>query len=205
MVRTQIRNRGVRDPRVLDAMERVPREHFVPARLHGRACSDCALDIGHGQTISQPYMVATMTEALALNGTERVLEIGTGSGYQCAVLAALAAEVVSVERVPELAAEAELRLAEIDMTNVRVTVGDGSVGLPDEAPFDAILVTAGSPAPPPSLLLQLQEDGGRLVAPVGDRKLQHIVVMTRSGNEYTTEKRTACRFVPLLGAEGWKL
>jgi protein-L-isoaspartate(D-aspartate) O-methyltransferase len=203
MVQTQIRDRGVLDPRVLEAMGQVPRECFVPPGLESHAYGDCALNIGYGQTISQPYMVAMMTEALALTGHERVLEIGTGSGYQAAVLSALAAEVISVERIPELASEAATRLHELGYHNVRVEVGDGSLGLPQHAPFGGILVTAAAPAAPPPLLSQLHADGGRLVLPVGDRSLQQIHIVRRDGTEFTTEKRTACRFVPLLGEEGW--
>jgi len=148
-------------------------------------------------------MVAVMTEALGLRGDERALEIGTGSGYQSAVLAELSVEVWTVERVPELAEEAALLLADLGYGNVEVRVGDGSLGLPEAAPFDAILVTAGAPAPPPSLLDQLDPDGGRLVVPVGGHDLQNVLRVTRSGTEFTTDEMTACRFVPLLGAEGW--
>ena len=203
MVWTQIRDRGVLDPRVLEAMGRVPRERFVPPGLEHHAYGDRALSIGYGQTISQPYMVAMMTEALALEGPERVLEIGTGSGYQAAVLAALATEVITIERIPELASEAAARLRGLGYDNVRVEVGDGSLGLPREAPFEGIMVTAAAPAAPPPLLVQLHAEGGRLVLPVGDRSLQQIHVVRRQGTEFTTERRTACRFVPLLGEEGW--
>ena len=203
MVRTQIKNRGVTSPRVLDAMGRVPRERFLPEPVRARAYADHALAIGHHQTMSQPYMVAVMTAALGLEGSERVLEIGTGSGYQAAVLAELAAQVRTVERIPELADEAARRLDGLGYTNVRVRAGDGTLGWPDEAPFDRILVTAGAPAPPPSLLRQLSEDGGILVAPVGDRDLQHLACVRRTGTQFTTTTHTGCRFVPLVGQEGW--
>lgn len=202
MVRTQLEGRGVASPRVLDALVRVPRERFVPDVLRSRACGDHALAIGHGQTISQPYMVAAMTQALDLQGSERVLEVGTGSGYQCAVLAELAAEVWSVERIPELADEALALLAGLGYRNVHVRTGDGTLGWPEAAPFDAIVVTAAAPVTPPSLLEQLA-DGGRLVAPVGDRDLQHLVVVERDGTEYRSRHSLGCRFVPLVGEEGW--
>lgn len=203
MVRMQIKSRGVTAHRVLDAMGRVPREQFLPERFRARAYADHALSIGHSQTISQPYMVAVMTAALELKGPERVLEIGTGSGYQAAVLAELAAEVRTVERVPELAEEATRRLHELGYANVRVRAGDGTLGWPEEAPFDRILVTAGAPTTPPSLLQQLSEDGGILVAPVGDREVQHLECVRRTGARYTTTISTGCRFVPLVGREGW--
>ena len=203
MVRGQLRSRGIGDSRVLDAMSTVPREHFVPPSRRPRAYTDHALPISHGQTISQPYMVAVMTQALGLLGPERVLEVGTGSGYQCAVLAELCSEVWSVERVPELAEQATALLEDLGYANVHVCVADGSLGLPEEAPFDAILVTAGAPAVPAALLDQLHEDGARLVIPVGERDVQHVLRVTRSGTEFTTERMTACRFVPLVGAEGW--
>jgi protein-L-isoaspartate(D-aspartate) O-methyltransferase len=203
MVRSQLRSRGIRDPRVLRAMSLVPRDRFVPQERRHRAYTDHALMLSHGQTISQPYMVAVMTEALELQGSERALEVGTGSGYQSAVLAELCAEVWTVERVMELAEEAALLLADLGYGNVAVQVGDGSLGWPEAAPFDAILVTAGAPAPPPSLLDQLDPDGGRLVVPVGGPDLQNVLRVTRSGTEFITDEMTACRFVPLLGAEGW--
>ncbi len=204
MVVDQVRRRGIEDPRVLEALESVPRERFVPEPLRYRACSDHALSIGHGQTISQPYMVAAMTEALQVSPSHRVLEIGTGSGYQAAVLALLAAEVYTIEFVPELAESARARLDELRCGDVRVRLGDGSVGWPEKAPFERILVTAGAPAVPRALLEQLDPSGGRLVAPVGDRDLQKLVVVERLGNEWATEKLMGCRFVPLLGEEGWQ-
>jgi protein-L-isoaspartate(D-aspartate) O-methyltransferase len=203
MVRTQLQGRGVDSRRVLAALERVPRERFVPQGARSHAYSDHALAIDHGQTISQPYMVAVMTQALELEGRERVLEVGTGSGYQCAVLAELASEVFSVERIPELAEVASSLLAELGYANVRVRAGDGTLGWPEEAPFDAIVVTAAAPEPPPSLLAQLSPDGGRLVVPVGDRELQHLAVVERHGTEYVTRHSIGCRFVPLVGEQGW--
>jgi len=203
MVRDHLQARGVDSPRVLAAFERVPRERFVPEPARARAYADQALAIGHGQTISQPYMVAVMTEALELDGSERVLEVGTGSGYQAAVLAELAREVWSVERIPALGAEAAALLAELGYANVRVVCSDGSLGWPEQAPYDAVIVTAAAPAPPPSLLAQLSPDGGRLVVPVGDRDLQYLAVVERHGTEYVTRRSVGCRFVPLLGAEGW--
>ncbi|MDP2956963.1 MAG: protein-L-isoaspartate(D-aspartate) O-methyltransferase [Longimicrobiales bacterium] len=203
MVRSQLQGRGVDAPRLLAAMERVPRERFVPESARAHAYSDHALAIGHGQTISQPYMVAVMTQALELEGKERVLEIGTGSGYQCAVLAELASEVFSVERIPELAEAARALLSELGYGNARVRAGDGTLGWPEEAPFDAIVVTAAAPGTPSSLLAQLSPDGGRLVVPVGDRELQHMDVVERRGTEYVTRRSIGCRFVPLVGEQGW--
>jgi len=203
MVRAQLQPRGVSSARVLHAMGRVPRELFVPESARARAYGDHALSIGRGQTISQPYMVAVMTEAMELTGGERVLEVGTGSGYQAAVLAELARDVWSVERIPELAREAAGLLAELGYANVHVRAGDGTLGWPEAAPFDAIMVTAGAPDAPPSLLAQMSPDGGRLVVPVGDRELQYLEIVERRGTEYVTRRTIGCRFVPLVGAEGW--
>lgn len=203
MIRGQLESRGVGDVRVLQAMGRVPRERFVPPAARPRAYADHALAIAHGQTISQPYMVAIMTEALGLTGVEKVLEIGTGSGYQCAVLAELAREVWTVERVPELARDAAALLQALGYGNVHVRSGDGSLGWPDEAPYDAILVTAATPALPASLLRQLDENGGRLVAPVGNRDLQHLEVVERRGADLSARRSIGCRFVPLVGDEGF--
>jgi protein-L-isoaspartate(D-aspartate) O-methyltransferase len=205
MVKAQLRARGVSDERVLSAMGRVPRERFVPPLMASQAYADHAMAIGHHQTISQPYMVAVMTEALALTGSERVLEVGTGSGYQCAILAELAGEVYSMERVEDLARAAlDLLTDELGYANVHVRSGDGTLGWPDAAPFQGVIVTAAAPGPPHSLLEQLDPDGGRLVVPVGDHDLQHLVRVERHGTEFTSERTTACRFVPLVGAEGWK-
>jgi protein-L-isoaspartate(D-aspartate) O-methyltransferase len=204
MVERQIIDRGVQDPAVLAAMRRVPREAFVPRQLARRAYADQPLPIGEGQTISQPYVVATMTEALRLLPGDRVLEIGTGSGYAAAVLAEIAAEVYTVERLATLAESAQRRLAELRYRNVHVQHGDGSLGWPEHAPFDAIVVTAGGPAVPPSLLAQLAL-GGRLVMPVGSSPLaQQLVRVVRTGAAtYEREELGDVAFVPLIGAEGW--
>jgi protein-L-isoaspartate(D-aspartate) O-methyltransferase len=204
MVDRQLRSRGIRSKVVLDAMGTVPRERFLPPGEEPRAYRDQALPLSRGQTVSQPYMVAIMTEALQLKPTDRVLEIGTGSGYQTAILSPLAAQIFSVERIPELASGAREVLAELGCGNVQVKVGDGTLGWPDEAPFDAILVTAGAPRPPEALKTQLREDGGRLVVPVGDRYVQELIRLTRDGDEYEVEELLACRFVPLVGQEGWE-
>ena len=203
MVQGQLRPRGIDDPRLLDALSRVPRDRFVPAPSRERAYGDHALPIAHGQTISQPFMVAVMTQALRLDGTERVLEVGTGSGYQTAILAELAGEVWSVERIPALAEEARLLLAELGYANVTVRSGDGSLGWPAHAPYDAILVTAATPRAPSPLLEQLSPDGGILVAPVGDQDLHRLAVIQRQGTSYETRHSIGCRFVPLLGDQAW--
>ena len=203
MVDRQLRARGIRSEAVLNAMATVPRENFLPPGRSGEAYRDQALPISHGQTISQPYMVAVMTEALDLSPGARVLEIGTGSGYQTAVLAALAGVVWSIERIPGLLEEAAAVLDEMGFTNVHLRVGDGTLGWPEEGPFDAILVTAGSPGVPSALRSQLSPEGGRLVIPVGDRFIQDLVRVTRRGDAYEEERMLACRFVPLLGEEGW--
>jgi protein-L-isoaspartate(D-aspartate) O-methyltransferase len=184
-------------------MGEVPREVFLPPERERQAYNDQALPLTQGQTISQPFMVAIMTEALALEPSHRVLEIGTGSGYQTAVLAELAGQVYSLERIQALASRAEMTLRELAYPNIHIQVGDGSLGWPEEAPFDSILVTAGAPHVPESLKAQLREDGGRLVIPVGDRWVQDLVRVVRRGNEFGSENLLACRFVPLLGEEGW--
>jgi protein-L-isoaspartate(D-aspartate) O-methyltransferase len=203
MVSSQLANRGIRDARVLEAMGRVPRHRFVPVSSQRSAYDDTPLPIGQGQTISQPYMVALMTEALRLRGGEKVLEVGTGSGYQAAVLAEIGCEVHTIECVPQLASAATLRLRELGYTTVRVYPGDGSLGLPQEAPFQSIVVTAGGPRVPPTLKGQLAPIGGVLVIPVGDRMLQSLLRVTRSGEEYRQEDLGGCRFVPFVGEEGW--
>ena len=202
MVDAQLRGRDVVDERVLAAMGRVPRELFVPEKLRDRAYDDAALPIGDGQTISQPYMVARICEALALTGRERVLDVGSGSGYQAAVLAELAAEVDTVERIPELAEQARRNLAAAGYGRVRVHVGDGTLGLPERAPFAAIAVAAAAPEPPPSLYAQL-EPHGRLVLPVGGRDGQELVLVVRSSEGPAVVRSVPCRFVPLVGAEGF--
>ena len=199
---SQLVARGIRDARVLDAMRRVPRHVFVDADAQDLAYADRALPIGDGQTISQPYMVASMTEALHLQGDERVLDVGTGSGYQAAILAELARDVVTIERRPELAGAARARLDALGYRNVRVVVGDGSVGYADHAPYDAILVAAASPRVPESLKRQLV-DGGRLVIPVGSPDEQRLTIVAREGDRFAESGYEACVFVPLVGAEGW--
>jgi protein-L-isoaspartate(D-aspartate) O-methyltransferase len=203
MVDQQLRARGIRSEGVLRAMGTVPRENFIPPGRAGDAYRDQALPIAHGQTISQPYMVAVMTEALELSEEDRVLEIGTGSGYQTAIISRLARGVWSIERIPNLLEEARRALHELGVANVHLRSGDGTLGWPEEGPFDAILVTAGSPGVPESLRSQLSPSRGRLVIPVGDRFLQELIRVTRDGDEFRQEKLLACRFVPLLGAEGW--
>jgi protein-L-isoaspartate(D-aspartate) O-methyltransferase len=202
MVTQQLRARDIRDDRVLEAMRAVPRERFVPEALRARAYEDAALPIGAGQTISQPYMVAAICQALSLRGGEVVLDVGTGSGYQAAVLAELADEVHTIERVPELAEGARRALAEAGYDRVHVHVGDGTLGVPDEAPFDAIAVAAAAPAIPESLYEQLAPFG-RLVLPVGSRRGQELQLVVRSPEGPATIRSVPCRFVPLLGAEGF--
>lgn len=203
MVRLQLKTRDIVDSRVLDAMCRVPREAFVPPGSRASAYEDCPLPIGHHQTISQPYMVAFMTQALALGGRERVLEVGTGSGYQAAVLAELSAQVYSVERIPELAAMARRAVESLGYCNVSIRVGDGSEGWPEEAPFDRILVGAAAPAVPPVLGEQLA-DNGILVVPVGDwRQTQIVMLVRKTGRTLVVEQTIGCRFVPLIGTGGF--
>ena len=202
MVETQLRSRDIVDERVLRAMERVPRELFVPPEERERAFDDAALPIGDGQTISQPYMVARICEALQLRGGERVLDVGTGSGYQAAVLAELAASVFTIERIPELAEAARANLAAAGATGVEVRVGDGTLGLPEEAPFDAIAVAAAAPALPESLYEQLKPRG-RLVVPVGNAREQRLEVAIRSPEGPAIVRSVPCRFVPLVGEEGF--
>jgi protein-L-isoaspartate(D-aspartate) O-methyltransferase len=209
MVTTQLEARGVRDPEVLDAMRLVPRERFVPAHLAEQAYDDNALPIGRGQTISQPYIVARMTEALALPAWRdahpgqplRVLDVGTGSGYQAAVLSQMGAHVISIEREPDLATDAARRLADLGY-QVQVIVGDGSQGVPSEAPFAGIVVAAASPNVPQPLVDQLAPDG-RLVVPVGSRWEQRIKLVRREGDEIAGEWLEPAVFVPLLGEHGF--
>jgi protein-L-isoaspartate(D-aspartate) O-methyltransferase len=204
MVARQLRARGIADERVLLAMNEVPREEFVPPSERGLAYADEALPIEAGQTISQPYMVARMTELLAPRAADRILEIGTGSGYQAAILALLGATVLTIERQPELAALAKERLARLGLGGaVEVRVGDGSVGDPAGAPWDGIIVTAAAPSIPASLREQLSPEGGRLVIPVGDRRRQDLLLVTRRGNEWLEKNDGPCVFVPLVGAEGF--
>jgi protein-L-isoaspartate(D-aspartate) O-methyltransferase len=203
MVERQLRRRGIRDGRVLEAMAEVPRELFVPPEHRRRAYADSALPIGAGQTISQPWIVAAICQALELGGNERVLEVGTGSGYSAAVLSKLAKEVITVERHPDLALEARRVLDQLGCPNVEIVIGDGSVGLPDRQPFEAIAVHATAPAPPARLLAQLAE-GGRLVVPVAARSADMLTQFTRHGDEFQTRMIGPCRFVPLIGDEGFK-
>jgi protein-L-isoaspartate(D-aspartate) O-methyltransferase len=202
MVDRQLRRRDIADERVLQAMERVPRERFVPPDLRRRAYDDAALPIGGGQTISQPYMVAAICAALDLTGRERVLDVGTGSGYQAAVLAELAAEVDTIERLPELAEQARRNLASAGYEQVRVHVGDGSRGLPERAPFDAIAVAAAAPGLPQTLYEQLKPRG-RLVVPVGALGVQQLEVIVRRPEGPAVAHSVPCRFVPLVGEEGF--
>lgn len=202
MVDRQLRDRGISDERVLAAMGEVPRELFVGERDRDLAYADQALAIGEGQTISQPWIVAAICQALELEGGERVLEIGTGSGYSACVLARLGAEVVTIERLPGLAASAEKALRECGAEGVEVVVADGSLGLPERAPYDGIAVHAAAPAPPPALLAQLAEDG-RLVVPVSSDGADMLTVYRRRGEEFDSEVIGPCRFVPLIGEEGF--
>jgi protein-L-isoaspartate(D-aspartate) O-methyltransferase len=202
MVERQLRGRDIADERVLDAMARVPRELFVPDEERRRAYADAALPIGHGQTISQPYMVARIVEAVAPRPGERVLDVGTGSGYQAAVLDELGAEVVTIERIPELAETARASLAAAGYGDVDVRVGDGTLGVPELAPFDAIAVGAAAPAFPQTLYEQLRPRG-RLVVPVGGQRVQRLEVIVRSPEGPAVVHSVPCRFVPLVGEEGF--
>jgi protein-L-isoaspartate(D-aspartate) O-methyltransferase len=203
MVATQLRTRAIADERVLAAMGELPREAFVGPDQHRRAYDDAPLPIDAGQAISQPYMVARMTELLSVQPGDRVLEIGTGSGYQAAVLARLGAHVVSYERHPELAAAARERLADLGLGDaVEIRVGDGSLGDPAGGRYRGIIVTAGAPRLPEALLEQLEE-GGRLVIPVGPRDRQELVLAIRHGNDWEQRSDGPCVFVPLVGAGGW--
>jgi protein-L-isoaspartate(D-aspartate) O-methyltransferase len=203
MLEKQLKRRGILDGRVLAAMERVRREEFVPAELREKSYDDAPLPIGEGQTISQPYIVAAMSVALRLTGDERVLEIGTGCGYQAAVLSHLAKTVFTIESRPRLAFAAAERLTRLRYANVHVHCGDGTLGLPEFATFDAILVAAAAPDVPDPLRNQLAE-GGRLILPVGDAENQELHLIERSGNSFHTTVLEGCRFVPLVGYYGWK-
>jgi protein-L-isoaspartate(D-aspartate) O-methyltransferase len=204
MVEDQVMARGVKDPKVIDAMLRVPRHKFVEQALESQAYQDAPLPIGERQTISQPYMVAVMSEALLLDGTEKVLEVGTGSGYQAAVLALLADRVFSLERIPALARRARKILDACGYSKVNIRLADGTLGWQEMAPFDAIIVTAGAPDVPRDYLDQLAV-GGRLVIPVGDRLSQVLMRITRTAeDEFKKEQLLGCRFVPLVGNHGWR-
>jgi protein-L-isoaspartate(D-aspartate) O-methyltransferase len=201
MVARQLRARGIEDEQVLRALGQVPRELFVP-KAERRAYADAALPIGHGQTISQPYMVAVIAEALAVRPGQRILDVGTGSGYQAAVLAELGAEVVTIERIPELAEQARANLAAAGYDGEEVVVGDGTLGWPERAPYDGIAVAAAAPAVPETLYEQLRQ-GGRLVVPVGGPRAQRLEVIVRSPEGQAVIHSVPCRFVPLVGEEGY--
>jgi protein-L-isoaspartate(D-aspartate) O-methyltransferase len=202
MVKEQLRDRGIRDERVLAAMSKVPRNEFAEAESLTQAYGDYPLPIDAGQTVSQPYIVASMIEALAVGPSDRVLEVGTGTGYEAAILGELAAEVWTIERIPELARKAQQILARLGYNNIQVIERDGSLGLPEHAPFARILVAAAAPAVPQSLVDQLAE-GGSLAIPIGSRIEQQIYLIRKVNGEVVTTRRELCRFVPLLGQEGW--
>ena len=202
MVDTQLIPRGIRDARVLSAMRKVPRHIFVDDYMQQNAYADMALPIGEEQTISQPYMVAIMTELLELKGNEKVLEIGTGSGYQAAILAELSMEVFTIERKALLAKKAEERFQALGYINIHVITGDGTLGLPEESPFDRILITAGSPKIPEPLIEQLS-DGGIIIAPVGIRFSQQLLIVRKSKEGISEQTHVPCVFVPLIGKHGW--
>lgn len=203
MVDTQIVERGIRDERVIAVMKKIPRHLFVPENIMDDAYDDRALPIGHGQTISQPYIVALMTELLELKGDEKVLEIGTGSGYQAAILAELTREVHTIERVEPLAKQAEKIFEKLGIKNIKVYVRDGTEGIPEEAPFDRIIITAATPDIPEPLIEQLKEDG-IIVAPVGERYSQYMLKAKKKGKELERHYLIPVAFVPLIGKYGWK-
>jgi protein-L-isoaspartate(D-aspartate) O-methyltransferase len=203
MVEHQIKRRGIKDELVLAAFQEIPRHVFIEKTHHQEAYEDHPLPIGHGQTISQPFIVALMTERLQLTGDEKVLEVGTGSGYQAAILARLAHEVHSVERIPELAQQAKENLQVIGLSNVTVHVGDGTLGWPPDATYDAIMVTAGTPVMPEALVEQLTE-GGRLIAPVGSRWRQILELWIKHEGKIEKEEVLPVVFVPLIGKQGWE-
>jgi len=203
MVDEQLRSRGIRDERVLAAMAKVPREEFIPTEDAANAYGDFPLAIGAGQTISQPYIVAAMVEALDLHPDDRVLEVGTGTGYEAAILGELAVDVWTIERHAELADKAREILYQLGYKNVHVLCGDGSLGLAGHAPFNKILVAAAAPRIPDPLISQLA-DGGRLVVPVGTRSEQQVEVIRKLGDQISVTKHDLCRFVPLVGAQGWE-
>ncbi|MGB2886895.1 MAG: protein-L-isoaspartate(D-aspartate) O-methyltransferase [Candidatus Acidiferrales bacterium] len=202
MVERQLRGRGIKDSRVLEAMQAVPRHLFVPPATAAAAYSDEPLAIGEGQTISQPYIVAAMTEALELTGTERVLEVGAGSGYQAAILSVLAREVIAIEARPMLARTARDRLSGLGYSNVRIEIGDGTLGWPSSAPYDGILVAAAAPMVPPPLIEQLAE-GGRLVIPLGSAEHQELFRVRKQAGRIVQQALFSCRFVPLVGRYAW--
>jgi protein-L-isoaspartate(D-aspartate) O-methyltransferase len=203
MIRRQVMDRGITDERVLSALRSVPRDRFFSVQSAAEAFADRAAPIGHGQTISQPYMVALMTERLDVQPNHKVLEIGTGSGYQTAILAKLAGEIYSVERVKPLLDEAWNRLMDMNVRNVHFRHGDGTLGWPEAAPFDRILIAAGAPTMPRELLLNQLKDGGLAVLPVGPEDEQMLVTIRRNGQKLETTEVCPCRFVKLVGHEGW--
>lgn len=203
MVENQLIPRGIKDRRVLDAMRKIPRHLFMDESMWYKAYDDAALPVGEGQTISQPYMVAAMTELLELKGVENVLEVGTGSGYQAALLAELAREVYTIERIQSLSDRARKVLRNLGYENIHLKVGDGTLGWPEAAPFDRILITAGAPEIPEPLIEQLSE-GGIILAPVGDRFSQQLVRVTKQKGELSKEYHIPCVFVPLVGKYAWK-
>ena len=202
MVRRQLQGRDINDPRVLEAFRQVPRHLFIPDEYRDMAYHDSPLPIGTGQTISQPYIVALMTQLLELKGDEKVMEVGTGSGYQAAILGLLAKEVHTIERHKNLAKKAGELLKQLGFDNIHIQVGDGTLGLPDLAPFDGVIVTAAAPDTPQTLLDQLV-DGGKLVIPVGNRGGQYLLRWTRKGNDFHKELIAPVAFVPLIGEYGW--
>jgi protein-L-isoaspartate(D-aspartate) O-methyltransferase len=202
MVGAQLRDRGISDTRVLDAMQRVPRHEFVAGEFRAQAYEDHPIPIGEGQTVSQPFMVALTLQAAAIQPSDVVLEIGTGSGYQSAILAELAREVYSVERIPALASSAQATLSRLGYSNLTVAVGDGSEGLPERAPFDVIVVSAAAPGIPPALLAQLAEQG-RLIIPVGPAAAQELKRIRKQRGHPVVETLVGCRFVPLIGTQGY--
>jgi protein-L-isoaspartate(D-aspartate) O-methyltransferase len=203
MVRTQVEARGIKNFRVLNAMRTVPRHLFIPLSYTKEAYSDYPLPIGKGQTISQPYIVAVMTELIAPEPGDKILEIGTGSGYQAAILSTCGARVITIERFSEVADQAEKNLKHAGISSVSVIIGDGTAGYPKEAPYDGIIITAGTPIIPEPLISELVQ-GGRLVAPVGSKDFQELVRITKDREEIMTERFGAVRFVPLIGDFGWK-
>ncbi len=202
MVEEQLIKRGISDKKVISAFLKVPREEFVPENLKEYAYQDSPLSIGEGQTISQPYIVALMTEALKLRGDEKVLEVGTGSGYQAAILAEIGCDVYSVERIEKLAVRSEKILKKLGY-DVKIKVGDGTLGWEEYSPFDRIIVTAAGPEIPKSLISQLSENNGRLIMPVGDRFIQDLILVIKKKDEIEKFNLGGCQFVPLIGKEGW--
>jgi protein-L-isoaspartate(D-aspartate) O-methyltransferase len=203
MVQEQIASRGIRDPRIIASMEKIPRHLFVPENLRDQAYEDSPLPIGEGQTISQPYIVAWMTSLLEISEDDRVLEVGSGSGYQTAVLCELAGQVYTIEMNAELAARAEEALRLLGYKNFAIRIADGTRGWPEEAPFNGVMVTAGAPSVPQPLLDELA-DGGRMVIPVGSKSMQMLTLIRRKGGEFETVQEGNCAFVPLLGEFGWQ-